>query len=105
MRGYFSRSNGSPLIPDIPGRPISISATSGTGLQGRASASSMDRNAPVQPYPSLPLMSAARPSRIRRSSSMIATRIGTGEAGGGADSFVPMFLNLSEEAVPFDPQH
>src|SRR5262249_26172740 len=64
-------------MPVMPGRPMSERTTSGSWRGIFSSASSMLRKAPVHAYPSVPLTSSARHSRISRSSSMMATLMGS----------------------------
>src|SRR5258708_1953975 len=64
-----------PSIPDIPGNPMSTSAIWGRSRAILTSASSMEGKAPVQEYPSVPLINVTKPSRISRRSSMTVTLI------------------------------
>src|SRR6516165_10699485 len=65
-----------PSMPEMPGKPMSSSATSGGSRPNGSRASSIEPKRWAQRYPSVPSIRKARPSRNSRWSSMMATRIG-----------------------------
>src|SRR5215831_7957830 len=65
-----------PSMPEMPGKPMSSSATSGGSRPSGSRASSIEPKRCAQRYPSVPSIRKAKPSRNSRWSSMMATRIG-----------------------------